>query len=180
MRRVVITGLGIIGPLGTGVKPFWENIKVGKSGIDSITRFDTAGLSCKVAGEVKNYNGEDFFDKRTCQRTALFSQFAMIAAQEAWKDAGLDVFTFADVDRCGIILGNGIGGLEIDDEAHIKLYSKGASKIPAMTVPRMIANEAAGNVSMFLGIKGSAHTIVTACASGTDAAGFAFDRIRCG
>jgi 3-oxoacyl-[acyl-carrier-protein] synthase II len=104
----------------------------------------------------------------------------MIAGQEAWKDARLDQFTFDDPNRCGVLLGNGIGGLEIDDESHRKMYEKGNTRIPAMTIPKMIANEAAGNVSMLLGIKGSAHVVVTACASGTDAIGFALDRIRSG
>jgi 3-oxoacyl-[acyl-carrier-protein] synthase II len=179
MRRVVITGIGVISPVGVGLTDFWNAVQSGQSGIGPITRFDASRLPCRVAGEVKNYNGEDYFDRRTLQRTALFSQFAMIAGQEAWKDAALDSFSFDDPNRCGILLGNGIGGLEIDDEAHQKLYEKGFSKIPAMTIPRMIANEAAGNLSMLLQIRGSAHAVVTACASGGDAIGFALDRIRC-
>ena len=180
MRRVAITGLGIVSPIGIGVQTFWQSVKDGVSGIAPITRFDASTLACRVAGEVKNFTATDFLDHRSVQRTALFSQFAMIAGQEAWKDARLDQFTFADPNRCGVLLGNGIGGMEVDDESHRKLYEKGNSRIPAMTIPKMIANEAAGNVSMFLGIKGSAHAVVTACASGTDAIGFALDRIRCG
>lgn len=180
LRRVVITGMGIVSPIGIGTKTFWQSIKTEQSGIAPITRFDASALPCRIAGEIKNYNGEEHFEKRILQRTSLFSQFAMIAAQEAWNDAGLNTFSFSDPDRCGILFGNGIGGLETDDEAHCKLFGKGASKMPAMTIPKMIANEAAGNVSMLLGIRGAAHTVVTACASGTDAAGFAFDRIRCG
>ncbi|MGL4594676.1 MAG: beta-ketoacyl-ACP synthase II [Thermoguttaceae bacterium] len=180
MRKVVITGLGVISAVGVGVSAFWESIQAGRCGIDHITRFDSSSIPCKIAGEVKNYRGDDFMDKRVVQRTALFSQFAIIAGQEAWNDAGLDSAQFSDPNRCGVLLGNGIGGLEVDDDAHQKLLTKGASKIPAMTVPKMIANEAAGNLSMFLGIRGAAHTILTACASGTDAIGFALDRIRCG
>ncbi|MDR0869843.1 MAG: beta-ketoacyl-ACP synthase II [Planctomycetaceae bacterium] len=179
-RRVVITGIGIVSSVGTSKETFWQNIKLEHCGIAPITRFDASNLPCRIAGEVKNYNGENYFDKRLVQRTSLFTQFAMLAAEEAWKDAKLDTFVFNDVDRCGVLLGNGIGGLEVDDESHFKLYDRGASKIPAMTIPKMIANEAAGNVSMMLGIRGSAHTVVTACASGTDAVGFALDRIRCG
>ncbi|MDR1053332.1 MAG: beta-ketoacyl-ACP synthase II [Planctomycetaceae bacterium] len=179
-RRVVITGMGVISPIGVGLNNFWEAVKTETCGIAAITRFDASNLPCRVAGEVKNYNGEDYFDRRTVLRTAVFSQFAMIAGGEAWKDSGLDKFTFDDPDRCGILLGNGVGGLEVDDESHYKLFGKGPSKIPAMTIPKMICNEASGNLSIYLGIRGSAHVIVTACASSCDAIGFAMDRIRCG
>jgi 3-oxoacyl-[acyl-carrier-protein] synthase II len=180
MRRVAITGLGVVSPIGIGIQTFWQSVKDGICGIAPITRFDASTLACRIAGEVKNYKASDFLEHRLIQRTAIFSQFAMIAGQEAWKDAKLDQFTFDDPNRCGVMLGNGIGGLEVDDEAHQKLFTKGNARIPAMTIPNMIANEAAGNVSMLLGIKGSAHAIVTACASGTDAIGFALDRIRSG
>jgi 3-oxoacyl-[acyl-carrier-protein] synthase II len=179
VRRVVITGMGIISPIGIGLENFWNAVKTEQCGISSITRFDASALPCRVAGEIKNYNGENYFEKRFLQRTALFSQFAIVAGQEAWRDAELDRFSFDDPNRCGILLGNGIGGLEIDDESHRKLYEKGSSKIPAMTIPKMIANEAAGNLSIHLGIRGSAHVVVTACASSGDAVGFALDRIRC-
>ena len=180
MRRVAITGLGIVSPIGIGIQTFWQSVKDGVCGIAPITKFDTSTLACRIAGEVKNFNATDFLDHRSVQRTAAFSQFAMIAGEEAWKDAKLDQFTFDDPSRCGVLLGNGIGGLEIDDESHRKLYEKGSTRVAAMTIPKMIANQAAGNVSMHLGIKGSAHVLVTACASGTDAIGFALDRIRCG
>ena len=180
MRRVAITGMGVVSPIGIGIPAFWQSVKEGICGIAPIARFDASKFACRVAGEVKNYKAADFFDHRLAQRTALFTQFAMIAGQEAWKDAGLDQFSFDNPNRCGVLLGNGIGGLEVDDESHRKLFEKGNNRIPAMTIPKMIANEAAGNVSMLLNIKGSAHVIVTACASGTDAVGFSLDRIRCG
>jgi len=180
MRRVAITGMGVVSPIGIGIEPFWQSVKGGVCGIGPVTRFDASTLACRVAGEIKNYNATDFLEHRIVQRTALFSQFAMIASQEAWNDANLDQFTFDDPSRCGILFGNGIGGLEVDDESHRKLYEKGHARIPAMTIPKMLVNEAAGNVSMMLGIKGSAHVLVTACASGTDAIGFALDRIRLG
>ncbi len=179
-RRVVITGMGVVSAVGIGLEKFWNAIKTEQSGVGPVTRFDAAHLPCRVAAEVKNYNAENYFDKRTIQRMALFSQFAVIAGREAWKDAALDQFVFDDPDLCGVILGNGIGGLEMDDEAHRKLFEKGVSKMPAMTIPKLLANEAAGNVSMDLGIRGAALTIVTACASGTDAVGQALDRIRSG
>ena len=180
MRRVVITGMGTISPIGVGLNDFWNAARTEQCGVGPITRFDASALPCRIAAEVKDYNPEQYLDKRTVQRTAIFSQFAIIAGEEAWRDAGLDKFSFDDPNRCTVLLGNGIGGLEIDDDSHRKLYEKGPSKIPAMTIPKMIANEAAGNLSMHLGIRGAAHTLLTACASGTDAIGFALDRIRVG
>ena len=180
MRRVVITGMGAVSPIGIGVNNFWNAVRTEQCGVGPITRFDASDLPCRIAAEVKNFRPEQYFDKRIAQRTALFSLFAMVAGEEAWKDAGLDTFSFDDPNRCSVLLGNGIGGLEIDDESHRKLYEKGPSKIPAMTIPKMIANEAAGNLSMHLGIRGAAHTLLTACASGTDSIGFALDRIRSG
>lgn len=180
VRRVVITGMGVISPIGVGLENFWNAVKTEQCGVGPITRFDASRLPCQVAAEVKNYKPEDYFDRRQIQRTALFSQFAIIAGREAWQDAGLDKFAFAEPDRCGILIGNGIGGLEIDDDSHWKLFDKGPSKMPAMTIPKMIANEGAANLSMELGIKGSACTVLTACAAGTDAVGLAMDRIRAG
>ena len=180
MRRVAITGLGIVSPIGIGIPTFWQAVKDGVCGIGPITRFDASALPCKIAGEIKNFKATDYMEHRLAQRTSIFSQFAMIASEEAWKDAGLDQFTFDDPNQCSVLLGNGTGGLEVIELAHQKLMEKGAKTIPAMTVPKMIANEAAGNVSMMLGIKGGAHVLITACAAGTDAIGFAFDRIRFG
>ena len=180
MRRVVVTGMGAISAIGVGVGELWNAVRTEQCGVGPITRFDASEFPCRIAAEVKDFKPEKYFDKRIVQRTATFSQFAMIAGEEAWKDAGLDKFSFDDPNRCAVLLGNGIGGLEIDDESHRKLYEKGPSKIPAMTIPKMIANEAAGNLSMHLGIRGAAHTLLTACASGTDAIGFALDRIRAG
>ncbi|MGL4944169.1 MAG: beta-ketoacyl-ACP synthase II [Thermoguttaceae bacterium] len=177
-RRVVVTGMGAITAVGVGVEKFWESIRGGVCGVDTITRFDASTVPCRVAAEVKNFDASQYMDKRLVQRTALFSQFAMIAAEEAAKDARLTEGVV--LDNVNVLLGNGIGGLEVDCEAQRKLFEKGPSKIPAMTIPRMIANEAAGNVSMHLGLRGAAHTIVTACASATDALGFALDLVRSG
>lgn len=177
-RRVVVTGIGAVTPIGIGVAEFWRSIRGGVCGIERITKFDPSSVSCRIAAEVKNFDATQFMDKRAVQRTALFSQFAMIAAQEAWNDSRLA--GQVSLDEVCVLLGNAIGGFEVDCEAQRKFFEKGASKIPAMTIPRMIANEAAGNVSMLLGLRGAAHTVATACASGTDALGFALDLVRSG
>ncbi|MGL6196041.1 MAG: beta-ketoacyl-ACP synthase II [Thermoguttaceae bacterium] len=182
-RKVVITGMGTINALGAGVGTFWEGIKSGKSGVGPILKFDPEGLPCRIAAEVKDFKPTDYLEHKLVQRTALFSQFALIAANEAWKDAKLDDPEFSkevNMERVAVLLGTGIGGLDVDTEAQRKLFEKGPSRIPAMTIPKMIANEAAGNVSMHFGTKGMAHTIVTACASGTDAIGHALSTIQSG
>jgi len=180
-ERAVITGMGVISPVGIGMNDFWNAIRAGKCGIDRITRFDAGKLPCRIAAEVKNYDPKEHFsDLKLPQRTAHFTQFAMIAAREAWDHAGLKTEMLADPGRAAVILGNGIGGLEVDNDAQRKLVEKGPSRIPAMTIPRIIANEASGNVSMMLGITGLSHTVVTACASGTDAIGHALYCIRAG
>ena len=179
-RTVVITGMGTINALGKNVKSSWDEIRAGKIGVERITRFDPENVQCKIAAEVKDFNPTDFLEHRLAQRTALFSQFALIASEEAWKDAKLDKFAEIDVERVCVLLGTGIGGLDADTDAQKRMYDKGPSRIPAMTIPKMIANEAAGNISMHLGIKGMAHTIVTACASGTDAIGHALSAIQSG
>lgn len=180
-KRVVVTGMGVVSPIGIGLEPFWNSIREGKSGVAPITLFDTKDVPCKVAAELKNYVPKDYLDHRTLQRSARFAHFAMIAAREAWQHAGLTIEMFdRNPSRAAIILGNGIGGLEADNDAQRKLVEKGASRIPAMTIPKIINNEAAGNVSMLLGIRGLSHTIVTACASGTDAIGHALYYIRNG
>ncbi|MDR1385096.1 MAG: beta-ketoacyl-ACP synthase II [Planctomycetaceae bacterium] len=179
-ERIVVTGLGVVSPVGIGMTEFWAAIRNGKSGIDRITRFDASRVACQIAAEVKNFDAKEYFDPKLSQRTALFTQFAMFAAREAWEMAELKWDAVTTPDRVGVILGNGIGGLEVDNEAQRKLFDKGPSRIPAMTIPRMIGNEAAGNVSMLLGIHGISHTVVTACASGTDAIGNAMYYLRAG
>ena len=171
-ERIVVTGLGVVSPIGIGMTEFWESIRQCKSGIDRITHFDASRCTCQIAAEVKNFDGKNYFDPKLPQRTALFTQYAMLAAREAWEDAALSLDDVPS-HRVAVILGNGIGGLEVDNEAQRKLFDKGPSRIPAMSIPRMIANEAASNVSMLLGLHGISHTIVTACASGTDALGYA-------
>ena len=179
-ERIVVTGLGVVSPIGIGMADFWESVRQCRSGIDRITHFDASRCACQIAAEVKSFDGKNYFDPKLPQRTALFTQYAMLAAREAWEDAALSLDETTPSHRVAVILGNGIGGLEVDNEAQRKLFEKGPSRIPAMAIPRMIANEAAGNVSMLLGLHGLSHTIVTACASGTDAIGHAMFYLRTG
>ena len=179
-ERIVITGMGVVSPIGIGMAEFWNSVRLCKSGIDRITHFDASRCTCRIAAEVKHFDGSEYFDRKLPQRTALFTQYAMLAAREAWQDAALTLDETTPSHRVAVILGNGIGGLEVDNEAQRKLFEKGPSRIPAMAIPRMIANEAAGNVSMLLGLHGLSHTIVTACASGTDAIGHAMFYLRTG
>jgi len=178
-QRVVVTGMGVITPVGNDVATFWNNIKNGVSGIGPLTKCDTAGLDSRISAEVKGFDPKNYFEVKEAKRMALFTQYAVAAAKEAWRDAG---FTGPSTDpaRTAVILGNGIGGREVDHEAHKTLFEKGASRISPMAIPKMIVNEAAGNVSMALNAKGPVLTIVTACASGTDAIGAALDAIRAG
>lgn len=179
MKRVVITGLGAVSPVGLDTESFWNGLKSGKCGVGPITAFDATGYPCRVAAQIDDFNPENYFDRRTIQRTARFTQFALAAGEQAVKSAG---FTepFDSPQRAGVVLGSGIGGLEVDSDAHRKLFEKGPSRVPAMTIPKMIVNEAAGNLAIRFGLHGPAHTLATACASGTDAIGQAFDMIRLG
>ncbi len=177
-KRVVVTGLGAVTPIGNTVAELWESLRAGKSGLGPITLFDGSRLESRVAAEVKNFDPEAYLPPKTAKRMARFSQFAVVAAMEAWNDAKLE--GACDLDRTGVVIGNGIGGNEVDCEAHEKLIQQGPRRIPAMTIPKMIINEAAGNISMTYGLRGRIHTVATACASGTDAIGVALDAVRSG
>jgi len=179
-ERIVITGMGVVSPIGIGMADFWDAVRQCQSGIDRITHFDASRCTCQIAAEVKNFDGKNYFDHKLPQRTALFTQYAMLAAREAWQEAVLMLDELTPSHRVAVILGNGIGGLEVDNEAQRKLCEKGPSRIPAMAIPRMISNEAAANVSMLLGLHGLSHTIVTACSSGADAIGHAMYYLRAG
>ena len=178
-RRVVITGLGAITPIGNNTEEFWKNIKAGKCGIDEITAFDTTNYKVKLAGEVKNYNPEDYFDKRTAKRMDRFSQFAIIATKEAWKDSKLDKEK-ENMERVGVILGSGIGGLNTMEKDITNLVEKGPDRVSPMFIPMAICNMAAGNVAIELGIKGESISMVTACATGTHCIGESFRMIKNG
>lgn len=178
-RRVVITGLGAITPIGNNVQEFWNGIKEGKCGIDEITRFDASNYKVKLAAEVKEYNAEDYFDRRNAKRLDRFSQFAIIAAREAWNDSKLDREK-ENMERVGVILGSGIGGLETMEKEMASLHEKGPDRVSPMFIPMNISNMAAGNVAIELGAKGESISMVTACASGTHCIGESFRMIKNG
>lgn len=178
-RRVVITGLGAITPIGNNVDEFWKGIKEGKCGIDEITAFDTTNFKVKLAAEVKGYNAEEYFDRREAKRMDRFSQFAIVAAREAWKDGGLDKEK-EDMERVGVIIGSGIGGLGTIEKDNRSLVEKGPDRVSPMYIPMAIGNMAAGNVTIDIGAKGESISMVTACASGTHCIGESFRMIKHG
>ena len=178
-RRVVITGLGAITPLGNNVEEFWKGIKEGKCGIDQITKFDASDFKVKLAAEVKGYNPEDYFDRREAKRLDLFSQYAMIASREAWKDSGLDKET-ENMERVGVIVGSGIGGIQTIETENKKCNEKGPDRVSPMYIPMGILNMATGNVAIDIGAKGESMAMVTACASGTHCIGESFRMIKHG
>ncbi len=177
--KVLITGMGVITPVGNTVSEMWSNIKNGVSGIGSITKFDNSRVDSKVAGEIKNFDITQYVEPKEARRMALFTQYALAAAKQAWQDAGLAEGA-TDPERVSVMIGNGIGGTEVDQDAYRILFDRGPGRLSPMMIPKLIANEAAGNISIALNAKGAAHTIVTACASGTDALGVALDMIRSG
>ena len=178
-RRVVITGLGAITPIGNNVEEFWKGIKEGKCGIDEITEFDTTDFKVKLAGEVKEFNPDEHFERREAKRMDRFSQFAVVVAREAWKDSGLDKEK-ENMERVGVIVGSGIGGLGTIEKDNRNLVEKGPDRVSPMYIPMAIGNMAAGNVALDLGAKGESISMVTACASGTHCIGESFRMIKHG
>ncbi len=178
-RRVVVTGMGAITPIGNNVEEFFNGLIEGKCGIDNITLFDTEKFKVKLAAEVKEYNPEEHFDRRSAKRLDRFSQFAMIAAREAIKDSGITKEN-TDMERVGIVVSSGIGGLGTIEEQNINLNQKGPDRVSPMYIPMAICNMAAGNIAIDLGIRGESECIVTACASGTHSIGEALRLIRHG
>lgn len=178
-RRVVVTGLGAISPIGNNVYDFWKGIKEGKCGIDEITLFDTTNFKAKLAGEVKNFNPEDFLDKKSAKRLDRFSQFAVIAAKEALNDSGISSDN-TDMTRVGTIISSGIGGLKTIEDQNKNILEKGPDRVSPMFIPTAIVNMATGNVAIELGLKGESYAMVTACASATHSIGEAFRTIRHG
>ena len=178
-RRVVVTGLGAITPIGNDVESFWSGIKAGHVGISEITRFDTTDYKVKIAAEVKDFNAKDHMDPRAARRMDPFCQYAVTAAKEAFEDAGLDMEK-EDSFRVGVIVGSGIGSLPQVENNYEKILTKGPGKVNPLMVPMMISNMAAGNISIQLGLRGKCTDVVTACASGTHSIGDAFRAIQYG
>lgn len=178
-RRVVVTGMGAITPIGLSVTEFWDSVKAGRTGFAPITRFDTTDYKCHLAAEVKGFDGKNYMDFKAAKRMELFCQYAVAAAKEALEDAGLDMDK-EDPFRAGVSIGSGIGSLQAMEREHSKLLEKGPSRVNPLLVPMMICNMAAGNVSIQFGLKGKSINVVTACATGTNSIGEAFRSIQYG
>lgn len=178
-RKVVITGMGAITPLGNDVNTFWNNIKAGVNGIDFIKSFDTEKFRVKIAAEAKDFDPSNYMDKKEARRTDRFCQFAIAAAKEAMEDAELDLSKI-DSERFGVLLGSGVGGLGTIEKEVKTLNEKGPGRVSPLLIPMIISNIAAGNIAIKYGAKASCTSIVTACASGTNAIGEAFNMIRSG
>lgn len=178
-RRVVITGIGAITPIGNNIEEFWNGIKTQKCGIDEITRLDTSDLKVKLAAEVKDFNAEENFDKRTARRMDLYSQYAVVASREALKSSGITEEN-TDMTRVGIVIGSGIGGLVTMQKDIGACETKGPDRVSPMFIPMGIANMATGNVAIDLGLKGESVAMVTACASGTHSIGESYRMIKHG
>ena len=178
-RRVVVTGLGAITPIGNSVDSFWNSLKEKKVGIDRISYFDPSGYKAKLAAEVKGFNAKDYMDPKAARRMELFSQYAVAAAKEAIEDSGLDM-SKEDPFMVGVSIGSGIGSMQAFEKSYKVLLEKGPNRVAPLLVPMMISNMAAGNVSIQFGLKGKNINVVTACASGTHCIGEAFRSIQYG
>jgi len=198
-QKIVVTGLGCVTPLGNDVDTFWAGIRAGKCGIKEITHFDTSRLNVKVAGEVRDFDVGQYIAPKEAKRLALFAQYAVAAAKQAWVDAGFAALPEATEEcphpwqavgrdapagvapeRVGCVLGVGIGGKEVDDPSYKILHERGPGRLSPMTIPMLIANEGPGNVSIYLKAKGPILTVSTACSASTDAIGVATDMLRAG
>ena len=178
-RRVVITGLGAVTPIGLTALESWQAVKNGVCGVAPITQFDPSGMKVKLAAEVKGFEAETLLGRQEAKRMGRFTQFAVVAAREAISDAGFDIKN-ADPDRCGVIISSGIGGLSITEAEHDKGKEKGWDRVSPFYIPTGICNMAAGQVAIDHGFKGMCTCPVTACAGGTNAVGDAFHYIRDG
>jgi len=180
-RRVVITGMGTVNSLGHDVESFWEGLLAGRSGVRRIARFDPTPFDSQIGGEVVDWPGvpEEVVGRREARRLDRFAQFALGAAVEAVADSGLD-FDAEDRDRCGVLIGSGIGGLQELETQHERMLAKGPGRVSAFTVPKLMVNAGAGNVSILFGLRGPSSAVATACASAGNAIGDAFRLIQRG
>lgn len=178
-RRVVVTGMGAITPIGLSVTEFWDGVKAQKVGISEIDKFDTTDYKASVAGQVHDFDPKNYMDFKEAKRMETFSQYAVAAAKEAIEDAGLDLEK-EDPYRIGTSIGSGIGSLQIIEKEHVKLMEKGPNRVAPLFVPLLITNMASGNVSIHYGLKGKSINVVTACATGTHSIGEAFRSIQYG
>lgn len=178
-RRVVITGMGAITPVGNTVDEYWNSLKEGRHGFGPITQFDASEYKCKLVGEVKDFVAKDYIDPKASRRMARFTQFAVKATKEAMEDSGLDM-TQEDAYRVGTCIGSGVGSLQELEKAYGTILTKGPLRVSPFVVPMMISNIAAGNVAIQFGLKGKSIDVVTACATGTNSIGEAFRTIQYG
>ncbi|HUT43722.1 MAG TPA: beta-ketoacyl-ACP synthase II [Desulfobacterales bacterium] len=178
-RRVVVTGLGLVTPLGIGVDETWTALCKGQSGISEITRFDASAFDTKIAGEVKNFHPKDFLSKKEAKRTQLFIAYAVAASRMALEDSGLTIDK-TNENRVGVLTGCGLGGLNLLEQTTVVLQKKGPQRVTPFFIPMIIGNMAPGMISIYLGAKGPNSSIATACASGTHAVGDAFKIIKRG
>lgn len=179
MKRVVVTGMGAVTPIGLNTEEYWESLRAGKIGFGEITQFDTTDFKVKVAASVKGFQGKDYMDPKSARRMELFCQYAVAAAKEAIEQAGIRMEE-EDPYRVGCAIGSGVGSLQAMEREHKKLLEKGPGRINPLLVPLMITNMAAGNVSIQYGLKGKSLNVVTACATGTHSIGEAFRTIQVG
>lgn len=179
MKRVVVTGMGAITPIGNSVEEFWKSVKENKVGIDEITKFDTTDYEVKLAAEVKGFNPKDRMEFKAAKRMSAFSQYAVCAAKEAVEQSGIELAK-EDPYRVGVSVGSGVGGMKDMEDEHQKLLEKGNGRVKPLLVPMMITNMAAGNVAIAFGAKGKCVNVVTACATGTHSIGEAYRSIQCG
>ncbi len=179
MKRVVVTGMGAVTPIGLNIEEFWEGLKNGRTGFSEITHFDTTDFKVKVAASVKGFEGKNYMDVKSAKRMELFCQYAVAAAKEALEQSGIQMDQ-EDPYRVGCAIGSGVGSLQAFEREHKRMLERGPSRINPLLVPLMITNMAAGNVSIQFGLKGKCLNVVTACATGTHSIGEAFRTIQMG
>lgn len=179
MKRVVVTGMGAITPIGLNTEEFWESLKAGKTGFSEITQFDTSDFKVKIAASVRGFEGRNYMDVKSAKRMELFCQYAVAAAKEALEQSGIQMDQ-EDPYRVGCAIGSGVGSLQAFEREHKRMLERGPSRINPLLVPLMITNMAAGNVSIQFGLKGKSLNVVTACATGTHSIGEAFRTIQMG